>query len=89
MKRRLCHEVISNMLNHIPEDKIEFLKALKWNFEDSLYKAPEETLQWQRTMETLMEYIPEPSEDWEWNILSIFTTKDIDTLKKEFAKANN
>ena len=82
MKRRNCIYVIDKMLLEIPKDKTDFISDLTWNFEDAMYKAPEETLQWQRTMETLMKHIPEPTEEWEYKVLSIFTTKSIEELKK-------
>ena len=36
----------------------ELIKDLQWNFDDAGYKAPEETLQWERTMKTLEKHIP-------------------------------
>jgi hypothetical protein len=74
------------MLAKIPEEKTEFIIDLKWNYDDASYKAPEETLQWQRTMETLMKYIPAPTEDWEFEVLSIFTNKTIEKLREQFKK---
>lgn len=84
MKRRWCHEVIAEMLTHIPSAQVELIKALEWNAEDSFYKAPEETLQWERTMQTLQKFIPSPTSDWEYKVLSIFTTRPIDELKEMF-----
>jgi len=82
MERRNCQIVISQMVEKIPESQAEFLEDLAWNFEDAAYKAPEETLQWERTMKTLMKHIPKPIEDWEYEVLSIFTTRTINDLKK-------
>ena len=50
---------------------------------DNSYKSPEETIQWERTMRTLIKHIPIPKEDWEFNVLSIFTTRSIENLKTE------
>ena len=69
------------MLEKVPTEKTDFIKDLKWNYEDASYKAPEETLQWERTMNTLQKHIPIPKEEWEYDVLSIFTTKSIDELK--------
>lgn len=80
-KRRDCCFVIKQMLDKIPTDKEEFIKDLEWNFNDASYKAPEEVIQWVRTMETLMKHIPNPTENWEFEVLSIFTTRSIDELK--------
>lgn len=81
MKRRNCQQIIMQMMEKIPSDNIEFIKDLQWNFEDASYKAPEETLQWHRTMKTLQKHIPKPKEDWEFEVLSIFTTKSVEKLK--------
>lgn len=81
MNRRNCQEVIAKMMEKIPSDKTDFIKDLQWNFEDAGYKAPEETLQWERTMQTLQKHIPKPITDWEFELLSIFTTRSIDELK--------
>jgi len=83
MKRRDCCQVISKMIEKIPEDKTELLKDLNWNLEDASYKAPEETLQWERTQNTLIKHFPEPKEDWEFELLSIFTTVSVEDLKKQ------
>lgn len=82
MERRCCHVVIDQMIEKIPVDKIDLIYDLKWNRDDSVYKAPEETLQWERTMNTLIEHISKPKEEWEFEALSIFTTTPIDELKK-------
>lgn len=81
-KRRTCTDIITLMLNEVPSSETEFIEALKWNYEDASYKPPEETIQWGRTMETLMDFIPNPSEEWEFKVLSIFTTKSIEDLKR-------
>lgn len=80
-KRRICTEVITEMINVIPKDQIELIKDLEWNYEDASYKAPEETIQWVRTSLTLQQHIPIPKEDWEFQVLSIFSTKPVDEIK--------
>lgn len=82
MKRRNCAVVIQQMLSLIPEDQTDLISDLNWNMDDSLYKAPEESIQWVRTMETLYKHIPKPTEPWHFGILSIFTTKSIAELKE-------
>lgn len=81
MTRRNRCAVITQMMVKIPQEKTELLKDLKWNYEDACYKAPEETLQWERAEQTLTKHLPNPTEDWEYEILSIFTTKPIKELK--------
>lgn len=84
MNRRICTEVIIQMMEHIPENKTEFIKDLQWNYEDASYKAPEETPQWIRTSQTLQKHITKPTEEWEFNVLSIFSTKTVDEIKEFF-----
>lgn len=84
--RRNCGIVINNMLNHIPYTESKLRKALEWNRDDAAYKAPEETIQWERTQHTLMEYMPNPEEEWQFKVLSIFTTVPIEELKLNFKK---
>lgn len=86
-KMRNCCEIIRQMIEKIPTDKTEFIKDLQWNYEDASYKAPEETLQWRRTQSTLIKHIAKPSEDWEFEVLSIFSTIPIDDIRREVQNA--
>jgi len=86
-QRRICYKVIEQMLLKIPKENRSIIKDLEWNYEDSTFKAPEQNIQWQRTMQTLEKHIPRPNKIWEWEILSIFTTKPVNKLKEEFKKS--
>lgn len=79
---RNCCSVITQMIDKIPSDKTELIKDLQWNYEDASYKAPEETLQWTRTSNTLMKHILTPKEDWEFEVLGIFSTQSVDDIRK-------
>jgi hypothetical protein len=84
---RECSTIIRLMINKIPKSKKKFLEELEWNYNDSCYKPPEETIQWVRTHDTLMRNIKlPPREDWEWEVLSIFTNKSVNELKEESKK---
>ena len=82
MERRNCCEVIVKMLEKIPETEKDFIKALQWNYDDASYKAPEENIQWIRTHGTLVKHIKSPTKDWEYEVLSIFTTRPVDEIKE-------
>ncbi len=82
--RRDCGTVINEMLKHIPPSEIQLISDLEWNKDDASYKPPEETIQWERTMLTLMKHIPKPFVEWHFEVLSIFTTKTINELKQSF-----
>jgi hypothetical protein len=86
MKRRNCIDVITKIIDFIPETEQDFITALKFNQEDAAYKAPEETIQWYRTADTLDTYIPFPKEDWHFEVLSIFMVKEINELREMAAK---
>jgi hypothetical protein len=83
MKRRNCAVVILEMIDKIPKHKVDFIEALNWNLNEASYKAPEENLQWIRTQNTLLKHIVKMEEDWEYEIISIFTTRPIEDLKNE------
>ena len=84
MEKRLCTDVIDQMINIIPKENTQLIQDLQWNHIDASYKAPEETIQWYRTSETLRKHIPNPKENWEFDVLSIFTTEPVDEIKKYF-----
>lgn len=52
MERRDCCEVITKMLDTIPEEKTELIKDLQFNFENAGYEA----MQWQKTMQSMIFY---------------------------------
>jgi len=82
MVRRNCCDIIVKMMVHIPSDQEEFIKDLQWNYDDASYKPIEETLQWERTSKTLQKHIPSPNEEWEYLVLSEFTTMSVDEIKE-------
>lgn len=86
MERRDCGRVISQMIEKIPVNETELIEALKWNKEDAACKAPEETIQWIRTSETLLEYIGKPEEEWHFEVLSIFSTIPVEEIRAECTK---
>lgn len=90
VKPRLCTQVIRKMLEVLPEDQGAFRLDLEWNLEDAAYKAPEQKIQWARTHSTLVKHIPgPPTEKWQFELLSIFTTKSVEELKANFKKIND
>lgn len=83
MERRNCCEVLSQMIDKIPIHKVDFIKALKWNLDDASFKAPEDNIQWIRTQKTLLKHIVRMEEDWEFEVISVFTTKTVKELKNK------
>ena len=87
MTRRDCSRVISEMIDKIPANKKDIINALLWNYQDAKLKAPEDTVQWLRTHETLRKYIPTPKEEWEFEVYSIFTKRPVEILKVKLGYA--
>ena len=83
---RNCCEVIREIISYVPLNKMDLIKDLEWNYNDAIYKAPEETKQWFNLQETLMEHITVPKEEWEFQIYSIFSTVPIEDIKNEIKK---
>ena len=79
--RRMCHQVIDQMLDKIPEDKVEFINDLKESRRNNIFHAPEQVLQWRDVQSILEEHIVRPTENWEYEVLSIFTRMTVSELK--------
>ena len=79
---RNCCDVIREMISKVPEDKTNLLIRLNKNLKDASYKAPEETVQWFQVQDTLIEFMEKPTEDWEFEVLSVFTTKSVSELRE-------
>lgn len=86
---RDCRTIIKEMLSIIPKEQFNLIDALERNYDDAVYYPPESNIQWIRVHETLVKYILNPVEDWEFEVLSIFTTKSIDELKQLINETEN
>jgi len=73
--------ILKQMLDVIPKDQKDLIKRLKWNINDCSYRPPEDTIGWDLIQETLIDYLEFPKEEWEYKVISIFTTKPIEELK--------
>lgn len=86
---RDCRTVIKEMLNVIPKEQPNFKKSLKYVYRNAFYKAPEDNSSWLKAHDIIIQGIPKPVEDWEFEVLSIFTTKSIDELKQLVNETTN
>lgn len=77
-------EIVEQIMEKIPLSKKNFKSHLQGIYEDSFYKAPESRIPWDRTCEILNIHIPIPKEEWEYEIVSIFTTTPIEKLKETY-----
>lgn len=76
--------VIKEMINEIPNKEKNFIYSLERISNDSLYKAPEDNSSWTLVSQLLNSIILGEPNDWQFKVLSIFTTKSIDELKSFF-----
>lgn len=82
-KPRICYEVIDAMIALIPKEETLFIEMLESERGDSLYKSIEETSQWTRLAIVVKSFInPSPIHDWEFLVLSVFTTLSVEELKE-------
>lgn len=80
---RKCNDVIKQMLHKIPESEAPLIEALTDVTQfDMSYQPPESVIQFEIVQDILADFIPQPTEDWEFEILSIFTTLSIEDLRK-------
>ena len=75
--------VISKMIDVIPETQGDFIKRLLKIAGDSVYQPPESTVYWTKLSDCLTQYmgIQIPTEEWQWQVCSIMTTKTVAELK--------
>lgn len=78
---RNLQEEITKMLALIPAHKEEFIKELKEDYEYAANRDPEDEEHWKKTMGTLYKHMVWPKEEWEYQVLSIFTNGTIEDLK--------
>ena len=83
---RNLDEVIVEMLTEIPESEQDLIIELRDNLSSVVYAAPELiSMWWQEVYSTLWGHMPEhPTEEWQYKILSIYSTKSMDELRKIF-----
>jgi hypothetical protein len=75
--------VIENMMTEVPENEFDLICSLKSKQESVKFSAPElMDMWWQEVYDCLMYYIGEnPKEEWEYKVLSVFSTKSVQELK--------
>jgi hypothetical protein len=82
---RELSNVIEAMLEKIPEEN-GLYSTLMSNLESTKFAPPEmiKHFWWSEVHSNLMEAINIPKEDWEFNVLSIFSTKSVEELREYF-----
>lgn len=83
MSRNL-EDVIEEMIKEIPSSEQRFINQLKDNQTSVNFSAPELLgMWWDEVHGTLCSHIPEiPNEEWQFKVLSIFSTKSVEELKE-------
>lgn len=82
--------VIDQMIECIPSDQTDFIEDLKACKHDARFRAPEDNVIWFKTHDVLREYLElgHPEEDWQFELISIFSTVPVDVIKKNIAEFN-
>ncbi len=77
--------VINEMVENIPESEIDLIKELERIKSDYIqWTAPESMVRWEEVSYTLQDYLynPKPTKEWQFKVLSIWSTKSIEEIKK-------
>ena len=79
-------EVIDSVKQEVPEDKGSFHEKLDWLKNDASYKAPEQMHEvWDKFASIIRRFITmPPTQDWHFKVLSIFSTKPEEELRKYY-----
>lgn len=76
-------DTIDKMIDKIPEGNEKFLSDLRSCRESAVCRAPELVLtSWNQLSDVVNGFIDDDPEEWEYEVLSIFTTKSVDVLKE-------
>ena len=84
---RNLEKIIDEMLEIIPEGRVDLVEDLN-KIKSAYLKVPEEKQLWTLAFMILLTNIPNPVEDWQFKVISIFTEEKEEMLKEEFAKVN-
>jgi len=79
--------VINDIVKFIPKDNFDFIKELERIKSDQIqWTAPESMVRWEEASYALEDFLynPIPTEEWEFEILSIWSTKSIEEVKEEY-----
>ncbi len=84
MRDLVC--VIDEILNVVPEKEKNFIRQLKRIQQDqATITAPENMVRWEEVSYALEDYLynPIPTKEWQFEILSIWSTKSTEEVKEE------
>ena len=74
--------LINDILKHVPDDQPLFIGNLRLLQRMYMQSPPENNKVWFDLHKVIEQYIPYPSEHWEFIILSLVSGVDIVTLKE-------
>lgn len=89
MKRRVCEDVIDEIIATVPVKETELISEL---YEDKEYAERQplnDNSQWWRVTHTLYNNIHFPTEKWQYEAMSIFSEKSVEELKIYYSKFYN
>lgn len=78
-------DVINEMVESIPESETDLIEELERIKSDQIqWTAPENMVRWEEVSYALQDYLynPQPTKEWEYVVLSIWSTKSVEEIKK-------
>jgi hypothetical protein len=81
---RNIDEVIEKMKVEVPSGNDKFIKRLDWVKRDASYRPPESQHEsWSFLFNEVFSYIEVLDEDWKVRVVSIFSTRPLETIKAD------
>ena len=84
MKNQHWVDMVQKMLTVIPDRCTDLIAE----FQSMLEKMPEENHPRDRIFVTLTKHVPHPCVDWQYQIWSWFSAKNINDVKQQFQQPN-
>ncbi len=85
MSNRNIVDVLDEMIKVVKTDQANLISTLNSIRSSASYSSPEMLAQrWGELSMTLQNHIPVPKEEWEFDILSIFSTVPKQTIKEHY-----
>jgi len=88
MADREITDVVDQIKTLVPQDKIEFIGRLDWVYQDACCRPPEDRRRsWEYLQQCLLKFIGlYPNEDWQFQVLSVFSTVTVEEIKEDVAR---
>ena len=87
---RNISEVIDQMISKVPQDNSKIILLLEKIKEDVSFTAPEAMfIRWRQVSLILQGEMSNPTENWQYEVLSIFSTEPFEEIKSFYERKKN